>query len=280
MATNVSAEPIQIWPGVAPGSEEWDVREEASTNENGLEVVSGVSVPTLTPYLPDPAKATGTAVIVAPGGAFQVLAWRHEGTDIAEWLAARGIAAFVLKYRVATPAMRERARPQWEALAARIAAGEQPGMGALAAILGEIIPLAAADGRQAVRALRERAAEFGINPGKIGFLGFSAGGHVATATALADEPEARPDFVAPIYGASVGEVVPAEAPPLFIVVAADDGLAKDSCIPVFTAWRSAGRPAELHVYERGGHGFGSNVQGLPVDSWRDRLADWMGSLGY
>src|SRR5690242_2385205 len=100
MTTAVAAPEIPIWSGVAPGSEDWDVREETSTNEAGIPILLGVSAPSLTPYLPDPTKATGTAIIVAPGGGFQVLAWKHEGTDIAEWLAERGVAAFLLKYRV------------------------------------------------------------------------------------------------------------------------------------------------------------------------------------
>lgn len=274
-------EAIRLWEGIAPGSESATWHESTSTFDGGDRVVRNVVVPTLTPFLPEPGTANGTAVIVAPGGGFAFLSWDPEGTTVAQWLARLGVAAFVLKYRLAdTGETDDDFRNAMVALAARLAPGNKvrpvdPD------ILGpEVTQLAAADGAQAVRVLRARAADFKIDPGAIGFLGFSAGAFVATAVALDGDAAVRPNFVGAIYGGAPLGPVTDTTPPLFSLVAADDALCFDTCLTTFQAWRAAGRPAELHVYDQGGHGFGTRKQGLPSDTWIDRFADWMRAHGY
>jgi acetyl esterase/lipase len=235
-------------------------------------VARNVSRPTLTPYLPH--DGSGTAVIVAPGGAFHFLSMTYEGTTVAELLRDRGVAAFLLKYRLAdTGTTPEDFAAALSALSARAA-----GQPVSSSTTDQEAHLRAfADGRRAVWLLREQASDWAIDRSRIGFLGFSAGAFVATAAALSEDPLERPDFVAPIYGGAAIRPVPADAPPWFCAVAADDALCLDTCLDGFAAWRAAGVPAELHLYERGGHGFGTRPQGLPVDGWSDRFLEWMQS---
>jgi acetyl esterase/lipase len=238
-----------------------------------ITVVRNVTRPTLTVHLPEPALATGAAVIVCPGGAFHFLAIEHEGTDVARWLTARGVAAFILKYRLAQTAAADEdfLRQLQERFAER---------GRLDAAIAAVRPLTIADGRQAVRVVRQRAAEWGVAPTRIGIIGFSAGGTVAAGAAFADDPDSRPDFAAPIYPAPWElPPVPDGAPPLFLAVADDDPFAVSASVPLYLAWKGAGHSAELHIYARGGHGFGMRAQGLPSDSWIDRFGEWLRVLG-
>ena len=267
-----TAEAIRLWPGVAPGSEGCTQQEAWSTDAEGDVKVRNVVVPTLTPVLPDPAVANGTAMIVAPGGGFFMLSWAAEGTRAAEWLCARGVTCFVLKYRLVDTGPTEQDFAVYlGSVALRLstlgsAFDEDPSWQESAA-LGE------ADGVRAMEVVRAGAAAWNVRPDRVGFLGFSAGAYVATHAAAA--PSARPDFVAAIYGGRAASPVAPDAPPLFTLVAADDPICYHACLGTHAAWRAAGRPAELHVYERGGHGFGMNRRGLPVDTWIDRLGDWM-----
>jgi acetyl esterase/lipase len=275
------SETIQLWDGAAPGSEAATWHEATSRFPGGDLIVRNVVVPTLTPYLPEPPLANGTAVIVAPGGGFSFLSWEHEGTVVAEWLACRGVAAFVLKYRVAdTGATDDEFKQSMAALFARLMPDGKPRKVDPDKLAPDIAPLAFADGAQAVRLLRRRAGTLGVHPDAVGFVGFSAGAFVATAIALDEDPSGRPDFVAAIYGGAPRGSVGEATPPLFSVVAADDVLCLDTCLDTFRAWRTAGRPAELHVYDQGGHGFGAKKLGLPADSWLDRLGDWMHAHGF
>ncbi|MCX7669542.1 MAG: alpha/beta hydrolase [Anaerolineae bacterium] len=261
---------IPLWPGAAPGSEDWTQQEQVSVMpEAGLKVIRNVSRPTLTAFLPDPQLANGTAVIVCPGGAFHFLAYEHEGIQVAAWLNARGIAAFMLKYRLIRTSDNFVAEVQ-ERLADRAK---------MAGPLNALRPLILADAQQAVRLVRQRAAEWGIRPDRIGVMGFSAGGGVTMAVALHHDASCRPDFVAPIYPAHFGEVpVPEDAPPIFLAHASDDALIPPAIsIAIYTAWQAAGKPAELHIYSRGGHGFGMNKLGLPVDGWIERFGEWLGA---
>jgi acetyl esterase/lipase len=276
-------ENIRLWPGVAPGSENATHAEASFSAEfGGGYLLRNVVEPTLTAYLPDPALANGTAVVVAPGGGFHFLSWDNEGTRIAEWLSERGVSAFLLKYRVAdTGATDAHFAAKVMSLQAEWAPDGVVRPVDLDGLAPEVQELAYADGREAVRLIRTGASEWGIDPAKVGFLGFSAGAFVTVAVALSDDPAVRPDFVAPIYGGSVrGAMVPADAPPLFAVVAADDTLCRDHCVSTVQAWLQAGRPAELHLYEQGGHGFGASKTGHPVDGWLDRLAEWMQTRGF
>jgi len=263
---------IPLYPAAAAPStvgEDWGTI-------GGHRVVRNVTVPTLTAFLPDPAKATGAAVIVAPGGAFAILAYDHEGTMVAKWLADRGVAAFVLKYRL-DPTPHDVAGFT-AAMGARM--GEvmkrKSANGAPLVFPAEV--LAQADGSAALRLVRARAAEWKIDPKRVGFVGFSAGGMTAANVATAPDPLDRPDFVGVIYGAS-RRPAPADAPPAFFAVAADDPLLGEATVPMFDSWRAAHRPAELHVYERGDHGFGMMHKGLTSDHWIDEFYGWMDMRG-
>jgi dienelactone hydrolase len=240
-------------------------------------------VPSLTVFAPDRAKANGVGVIVCPGGAWRVLAWEHEGINPARWLTARGYTAFLLKYRVlGTPPDPAEFSEAVSKMAASMPS-TIPGAKAPRA-LADAMPdpsvarareIAAADGRRAVEIVRERAAEWGVKPDRIGMIGFSAGAFLTTDVAL--EPRAAPlAFVAPIYGGETqGRAVPADAPPLFTAVAQDDRMFFRVVEGLYADWSSADRPAELHIFTRGGHGFGVGKRGLPVDRWIDLLGDWL-----
>lgn len=268
---------IPIWPGVAPGSEKAEQKEQATLFPGArFNVVRNVTKPTLTVYLPDPAKATGTGVIVAPGGAFRILTIDAEGNDVARWLVERGIAAFVLKYRlIETPGSEAL---MWTQFMARMAATKVTGPASFA----DDAKLGIADGIQAVKVVRARAKEWNIATDRIGFVGFSAGGMIASYSMLAPSEAARPNFVAPIYGAPLGEIpkIPSKLPPVFLAVASDDGLVNERVDAFYAALRKAGHHPELHIYRKGGHGFGMNNQGLSSDYWIDDLYHWMESLGY
>jgi len=235
--------------------------------------VRNISRPTLSVYLPDPSVATGTAVIVCPGGAFHFLAIEHEGTEVARWLGERGIATFLLKYRVVpTPGTVEDMQRQ---MRERFANRDQS-----SSVLEHYRDLGVVDGRQAVRLVRERAAEWGISRDRVGMMGFSAGGYVTLGATLQEPDPSRPDFSAPIYPAPWKNiVVPTDAPPLFLALASDDNMAVNSSLPLYSAWHAAQRPVELHVFAEGGHGFGMNKKNLPVDHWIDLFGEWLKSLG-
>jgi acetyl esterase/lipase len=274
---------IPIWPGAAPGSEKW-ARQEATTAFGNEPRVRNVVRPTLTPFLPKQGAGNGTAVIVAPGGGFRFLSWESEGTKVAQWLSECGIAAFVLKYRlVDTGATDEEFRQRLQAmmrLLSRPGAGESAGGLLDDAETKQVIEMAAEDGRQALRVLRRRASEWGLAPDHIGIMGFSAGSMVATQAALQHDADSRPNFVGAIYGPTFGEyTVPADAPPLFILCADDDQLAARGSARLYTKWKESGKSAELHIYSKGGHGFGMNKRGLPVDSWIERFGQWLDVQG-
>jgi acetyl esterase/lipase len=264
---------IPLWPGVAPGSESWPQKEIEYSGARGEKMVRNVVSPSLTVFPADRAKSKGAAVIVCPGGAYQFLSWQNEGTAVAEWLAARGVAAFVLKYRVGrTPADEEEFRKFVAGLLAGLRHVGPQGPELDAALRSA----AAADGRQAVALVRRRAAEWGVAPDRIGLLGFSAGAYLTVDVIAADDPASRPDFAAPIYGGNLsGRALPAGAPPLFALSADDDPIGARAAAGLYQAWKAAGRPAELHLYSKGGHGFGMARRGLPVDHWIERFAEWL-----
>lgn len=271
---------IELWPGGAPGSEAWTHEEAAFIDPaSGGQRVRNVVRPTLTAFLPDPAVATGTGIIVAPGGGFHMLSMDNEGTDVAAWLNERGIAAFVLKYRLVDTGPTDADFQQaFIRLFTQLVDPDRTRDDVLDGVAPGIPELATADGLQAMRLVRARASEWGVE--RLGFMGFSAGAYVTTAVTLTGEASTRPDFIAPIYGGKVDAEITADAPPLFSMVCADDGLCLSGTIRLFQAWRAAGRPAELHVYGSGGHGFGISKLGKPVDTWPDRFADWLTAEGF
>jgi acetyl esterase/lipase len=237
-----------------------------------IRILGNVTKPSLTVYRPAPGTANGTGIIVIPGGGFISLAIDHEGYQVAEWLAARGVTAFVLKYRVhpnpgfRIPSELRKHPERFQVFKESFGAG---------------IPIAIADATQTLRYLRTNAAFFGIAPDRIGMIGFSAGAITTMGAVMNDDPADRPNFAAPIYGAMDHKAPPADAPPLFIAVTEDDpAVPATESVAIFARWNAALLPAELHVYEKGGHGFGMTPHGLPVDSWTVAYEAWLRSHGW
>ena len=262
-----AAEPTiwELWPGTPPGDVGDIGPEHDTTTETGRMVagrrvtrLTNVSMPQLTIYRPAPALDTGAAVIIAPGGGHRILAYDLEGTEVAAWLTSIGVTGILLKYRVPG---RDPKRP-WLA--------------------------AAQDGQRAVSLVRARAEEIGIDPGKIGILGFSAGGTPVRYSALLrerlygpvdeyDNVPFRPDFAAPIYsgGLPEGATIAKDSPPFFMVIAHDDQQRSIAVAELYIALKRAGVSAELHIYESGGHGYGLRPTDLPVSGWPERMEEWM-----
>lgn len=269
---------INIWPGKPPG-ETKELPPEADTTKPDSDKVAGgrvmrignVSTPTLTVYPAPSDRATGTSVIICPGGGHYILAWDLEGTEIAEWLNSIGVTAFVLKYRV--PGREENRR--WRA--------------------------AVQDAQRAMSLVRSRAREFDIDPHRIGLMGFSAGGETAALTTLfaertyeeidkSDDVSMKPDFTGLIYSGGIVDKeshqvhdyisIPENAPPIFMAHAIDDGVPVENCIKLFELLRAKNVPMELHIYSEGGHGYGLRKTGQPVTAWNERMADWMRVNGW
>ncbi|MDQ3011257.1 MAG: alpha/beta hydrolase [Acidobacteriota bacterium] len=258
---------ILLWPNGAPGSEGKTGEEAVRVTEDGEHVVTNVHRPSLTPYLPAKDKATGAAVIIAPGGGHREMWVDHEGHNLARWLSGRGVAAFVLKYRLA----------------------REPNS------TYKIDEHALADTQRAIRLVRSRAGEWGIVPARIGVMGFSAGGELAAlasmrfdggskeATDAIERENSRPDFQALIYPGSSGRIVPTkDSPPVFLVCGYKDrpdistGLAQ-----VYLKFKEAGVPAELHIYANIGHGFGMRDKNRSAaGGWPARFEEWVSDLGF
>jgi acetyl esterase/lipase len=249
----------------APGSETWETM-------FGHRMVRNVTQPAIYPVQPAPGKANGTALVIAPGGAFLSLSFDTEGMMLAKFLAQQGVTCFVLKYRLdPTPT---------ETAAFMRTVGERMGKAnprATRNVLADSAaqPLAEQDGLAAIAWVRKHADDYGIDRQRIGFIGFSAGGRTAMNVATAYTAASRPDFVGVIYGAAPERPVPKDAPPLFIAMAADDGLLGHASIPIVEDWRAAGKPAELHVYAAGEHGFGMRTMGTSADNWSTHFVQWM-----
>jgi endo-1,4-beta-xylanase len=254
---------IPLWPNGAPGSQGRTTKEIVEAFGNGEHKVSGIQNPSITPYLPPKEKATGLSVIIAPGGAHRFLAIDHEGYNVAKWLSERGIAAFVLKYRLAKETNS----------------------------IYKIETHALADTQRAIRLVRSHAREWNIN--RIGIMGFSAGGELAAmagtrfdkGSAAASDPiereSSRPDFQALIYPGRSADIQPtSETVPAFLACASNDrpdiseGLAE-----VYLRFKKVKVPAELHIYADGGHGFGlRETNTRPVGNWAARFDDWLREL--
>ena len=271
--SRLTIEPIiwNVWPGEAPG-EEKKLEAESDTTKPDGELVAGqrvirltnVSVPQLAIYKPNPAIDTQTAMVIAPGGGHQIIAYDLEGTEVAAWLNSIGVTAIILKYRVPGAARNNGVR--WMA--------------------------AAQDGQRAMSLVRSRAKEIDIDPNKLGVIGFSAGGTPVKYTALTskrlykpvdlhDEASFRPDFAAPIYTSGLPKEaeVNENCPPFFMVVTNDD-FGPVMMAEMYIALKKAKVSAEFHIYESGGHGYGLRATELPVTSWPDRMEEWMRRLGF
>lgn len=263
---------IRLWPGKAPGEmAELPPEGPQPPKPNDTTIRLGnVSNPTLSVYPAPKDKATGTAVIICPGGGYNILAFNKEGTEVAQWFNSLGVTAFVLKYRVPKRPDRER----YEA------------------------PLQ--DVQRAVGMVRHRATEWGIDPQRVGVLGFSAGGHLAAAASTnfakrtypavdaADEVSCRPDFALLIYPAYLVDKenklaaelpVSAETPPTFLAMTEDDGVRVECGLFYYLALKQAKVPAEMHLYATGGHGYGLRPSEHLVSSWPARAADWLKTVG-
>ena len=261
---------VKVWPGQAPGEKPGEVGEEHIKNRDRNVIrLADVTEPTLTLYRAK-LKAPTTTVLVCPGGGYNILAWNLEGTEIAEWLNSIGVNAAILKYRVP----RRKDRPKHEA------------------------PLQ--DAQRALRLLRANAEEWGIAVDRLGILGFSADGHLSAATSTnfdkpayesideADKQSCRPDFTVLVYPAYIADGDPCnpapeitvtdKTPPAFIVQTEDDRYV-DSAIGYFLLLKKAKVPAELHVYDSGGHGYGLRENGKSIITWPTRCAEWMRARG-
>lgn len=284
MSPGVAQEVLPLYPKQIPNSKSAPNSEKREVRDNGMEIISAISVPTLTVFTPQAPAASRTAVIICPGGGYHINAIRHEGLDVAKKLNEWGIAAFVLKYRIPNDATM---------------------------VNKEIGPLQ--DAQQAIRMVRENAAKWNIDPAKVGIMGFSAGGHLAATAAThynrpvipdAGKANLRPDFLILGYpvisfsdsighagsrsnllgqtpsGAKIVEYsnelqVTAETPPTFLIHAADDkGVLPANSIVFFESLLKHKVPAEIHIYERGGHGFGLNNPTTQED-WTQTLRNWL-----
>jgi acetyl esterase/lipase len=260
-----AAREIPLYSGVAPGSENWKYPEKAAGTPDKPQAQNIVR-PVLLYYPAEKAAATGTAVIVAPGGGFRTLMMSYEGVDVAKRLNQMGVDAFVLKYRTTYVDAPSAAGGRGPATT-----GPQAGQ--------NVREMAGADGQQAVRVLRQHAAEFGVRPNRIGMIGYSAGGAVLL-SAVYGPADGRPDFAIPIYAAGANSNPPPDGgPPLFIAVASDDqAVGFQGSIDLFGAWRKAGVPVELHVFQTGQHGFGKKGGG--ADHYLDRVEEWLKLNGW
>lgn len=266
---------VPLWSQGAPGFEsKKDVKESVDWRQEPdivFPVTSGIHNPSITPYLPAKGKATGAAVIIAPGGGHMFLTMDREGYDLGQWLADHGVAAFVLKYRLA----RDNSNPKGAA---------QP---------YTIDQHALADAQRAIRLIRSRASEWGVNPARVGILGFSAGGEVALlagthfdagkadAADAVERQSSRPDFFVPVYPGGLQRTdlnLSKDTPPAFLLCAYDDRM-PEQLSQFFVALKKAGVNAEIHIYNSGGHGFGVRDRPIAVSKWPQRLVEWMGDLG-
>jgi endo-1,4-beta-xylanase len=260
-----AAAEILLWPNGAPGSEGKSGDEKIRLTELGEHIVSNVHRPSLTPYLPPAGKATGAAVIVVPGGGHRELWMDHEGYRVAQWLSDRGIAAFVLKYRLAKED------------------------GSTYTVEGDALP----DVQRAIRYVRGHAAELHVAPGRIGVIGFSAGGELAalagtrydmtTSGGPAGRESARPDFIGLIYPAIPHDMrLSHDTPPAFLLCGENDDPAIAQALPeLYLAFKHAGASAELHVLTGAGHGFGIRDSNPPsVAQWPSLFYQWLGARGF
>lgn len=250
----------ELWDGPAPGSADW-THDEQVLPDDALFAPGGIRnvvVPTLTAHLP--AEPTRAAVLVCPGGGFLAVSVENEGRAVARRLVDAGVAAFILKYRLLpTPADEEGFH---RAIGELFAAGFEE-------TIADHLPLAVADGARALELVRARGFEH------VTLLGFSAGARLGAELVLGDPEQPGPDAAGLVYLPSVRRDGPPPRPtPLFLLAAADDPLGIAGSLDLHAAWRDAGAPVELHLFERGGHGFGTDPTGLPVDRWPELFLAW------
>lgn len=271
-----AAEPVvvKLWPGGAPEKSGVKIEAEKEMPRKSADDVmrlTNVTEPMITVFKPE--KPNGTAVLVCPGGGYGILAYEHEGSQVCDFLVQHGVTGILLKYRV----------PKRDP--------KDPGREALQ------------DAQRAMGIIRHHAAEWGLKPDRIGILGFSAGGHLTVMTTLhandrtyttdpaLDVEDATPNFAIPVYPAYLvskedpfhllpGFEVSAKSPPMCFVHANDDSWSATASALLYLEYKKLNIPCELHIYAKGGHGFGMRKSGGPVNDWPDRVAEWMKSMGY
>ncbi|WP_157099149.1 alpha/beta hydrolase [Novosphingobium rosa] len=230
--------------------------------------VRNIQQATLLPFLPPRHLATGEAVIVAPGGGFLGLAIQDEGYDVARALAARGIAAFVLKYRVLpTPA-------DFGTFMREMIAGRS-GKPTTIRPPEDTPDFSLQDARAALVYVRAHGDDWGIDKSRVGMMGFSAGAFLTISAALKLPASERPVFIAPIYPKMVARDVPADAPPMFVAIADDDFLMAPGTLGLIESWHKAHRPVEFHLFQTGHHGFGLGAPGTTTAGWLDSFVRWL-----
>ncbi|WBL24967.1 alpha/beta hydrolase [Zunongwangia sp. HGR-M22] len=265
---------IKLYDGKAPGSEDWNWQEAQKYSDLfQTQVVYNVTDPELLVFKPE--NPNGTAIIIAPGGGFQTLSINREGIDVAKELAAKGITAFVLKYRLIHSKTDTPAKELMEGLKDRDVHYKRS---------AAVQKLAGEDCKAAIQYVRNNADKFGINTDKVGVIGFSAGATVILRTVLGEANSATlPNFAASLYGGPSDELMAKDVPeiPLFISAASDDQLKlAPKSVALYSKWLQAEYPVELHMYAKGGHGFGMKTQNLPVDTWYKRFEDWLTQYKY
>ena len=259
---------LELWPGAAPG-ENGDIGPEHVSDASGnIQRLANVSKPTLTVYKPDKAKDTGAGILICPGGGYSILAMDLEGEEVAKWANSLGVTGIVLKYRV--PARKDQPK--------------------------HLAPLQ--DAQRAMRLVRAHAKDWHIDPKRIGILGFSAGGHLAAVASNnfaksfydpiddTDKLNCRPDFTVLVYPAYLTATdalapelpVSANTPPAFLAHAGDDGISAENSVAYYLALKRNKIPAELHIYARGGHGFGLRPSDSPTCTWPERCGQWMKAM--
>lgn len=271
-----SQKTIKLYDTKAPGSENWTWQESEIKTPDGNTIAYNVVEPTLTIYLPEKNRATGTAMLIAPGGAFHILSMDSEGHKVAKMLQAKGVATFVLKYRV-TRLMTD---SPFQELGKKMSDFKK-----MDEENAPTITLAIKDAQTALKHIRDHANEYDINIDKVGMMGFSAGGTLTLGTFYASSPETKPNFIAPIYpyvsAVDYLKNIPKEKYPIFIALADNDNLGfAPANTQLYLDWHNAGQAAEIHIYEKGSHGFGMNKNKIPTDTWHERLTDWMKLQGY
>ena len=267
--TMISQEIIEQ-PKPHSGESCWETPEKQYFSEVWkTEVVTNVSKPTMRVFLPESNVATKAAVVIAPGGGLYALSIKNEGNAVAQWLNEKGVAAFVLKYHLV---------PTGEDGVQEITDLSISEPTKIMTEVSKVLPYSIQDGLNAITHIRENAKKYGVDPEKIGFMGFSAGGAVTMGIGYNYTKENRPNFLVPVYAWTDAQDVMTpkkDAPPMFIVCASDDplGLAKGS-IDLYSSMFKANKSVSLMMYAKGGHGFGMNAQGLPSDTWIERFYDW------
>ena len=240
---------------------------------NGQRIVRNIVRPALLPFKPAAGTANGKAIVVAPGGGYQFVSIEEEGEKVARHLAARGYHAFVLKYRTAPTPTDD------SAFAAQLNAGMQQmasrGPGGSAPPLPKF-PAAVEDAQNAMRLVRARAAEWSLRTDQVGFIGFSAGAGTAVRLQEQAAPGTVPNHLALIYGPLYAAPVAGPLPPLYALMAADDPLFAGAGFALVEHWQRSGQRVEMHLFERGGHGFGFTPRGAPTDGWIDSYVAWLG----